>query len=40
MIFNRDFFPYPEDADIDISSVDMSFVIYEIYLTKNRYGNH
>ena len=40
MIFNRDFFPYPEDADIDISSIDMSFVIYEIYLTKNRYGNH
>lgn len=38
MIFNRDFFSLPED--VDASTIDLSFVIYEIYMTKNRYWSN
>lgn len=38
IIFNRNMFNYPENASLPIESVDLNFVIYEMYLTKNRYG--
>lgn len=38
MIFNRNMFTYPENATLPIEAIDLNFVIYEMYLTKNRYG--